>query len=106
MKRRDWLKVSWQRVGPPLRMRNRGRNHTGCCGKLRWVFALSEFWGTLALHGNDCLREAKVDISAWLRSLRMQQYEQALVHGALSPMDAARRCLMCLRPIWVGVARS
>jgi class 3 adenylate cyclase len=56
------------------------------CGKPRWVFALSEFWGTLALRGNDCLGEANVDISAWLRSLGMQQYEQAFRDNAI---DAA-----------------
>ena len=31
---------------------------------------------------------------------------RVLVDAALSPMDAARRCLMCSRPIWVGVAHS
>ena len=31
---------------------------------------------------------------------------RVLVDAALSPMDAARRCLMCSRPIWVRVAHS
>ena len=31
---------------------------------------------------------------------------RVLVDAALSPMDAARRCLMCSRPIWVGIAHS
>jgi hypothetical protein len=57
----------------------------------------------------DAMIDALGQIAAPSRSVeidpsRPPYHDHALVDTALWPMDAARRCLMCLRPIWVGVA--